>query len=167
MGHTRTTGKGFLWSVLAQSLVWVLPSFFLNLLWEVAHLPLYTLDPERGMRTLTYAVMHCTVGDTVVAFASYVVAAAALREAFWPARAPWRGGALAVIAGVGWTIYAEWYNVYVTGAWGYTPRMPTLWGVGVSPLLQWLALPALTLFTVRHWQRKALGSTRPNTGETT
>ena len=149
-----TSRRVVLRDVVRQSVLWMLLSFFLNLLWEVAHTPLYTLDPERGMRTLAYAVMHCTVGDALVAFASYVLAAALLRDPFWPERAPWRGSALVVLVGIGWTVYAEWYNVYVTGAWGYTPRMPTLFGIGVSPLLQWLVLPVLAVLIVRNLRRK-------------
>lgn len=39
------------------------------------------------------------------------------------------------------TAWSEWYNVYRAGAWSYAPKMPTLYGVGLSPLLQWLIIP--------------------------
>jgi len=140
-------------AMLGQATRWALLSFFLNLPWEAAHIPLYTIDPGKGMRTISYAVMHCTVGDAVIALAAYVAAALVVRNAFWPAREPWRGGFIALVFGLGWTVYAEWQNVYVTGVWGYTPQMPTLLGIGVSPLLQWLVLPALAFLLVRRWQR--------------
>lgn len=141
-----------------QTALWTGISFVLNLAWEAAHIPLYTFAPDKGMRTVTYAVMHCALGDAAIALASYVAAALAVRDALWPARDPWRGGAVALVFGLGWTVYSEWQNVYVTGAWGYTSRMPTLLGIGVSPLLQWIVLPALALLMARHWQARTLHS---------
>jgi hypothetical protein len=145
---------------IRQAALWTGLSFLLNLGWEVAHTPLYTLAQEKGMRTIGYAIMHCTLGDAVVALVGYLAAALAVRDAYWPAREPWRGAAVAIVVGIGWTVHAEWQNVYVTGTWGYTPRMPLLFGIGVSPLLQWLVLPTLGLLVVRRWQRTALGLRR-------
>ena len=39
------------------------------------------------------------------------------------------------------TAWSEWYNVYRAGNWGYTASMPMIFGIGLSPLLQWLILP--------------------------
>ena len=55
------SGMGLLRGVVRQSVVWMVLSILLNLVWEVAHMPLYTLGPGTGMCTLTYAVMRCTV----------------------------------------------------------------------------------------------------------
>ena len=42
---------------------------------------------------------------------------------------------------VAFTAWSEWYNVYRAGNWGYTASMPLIFGIGLSPLLQWLILP--------------------------
>ena len=54
-----------------------------------------------------------------------------------------------LVTGVGWTIWAEWNAVYITRAWAYGPRMPTIAGIGVAPLLQWSVLPPVMLAVVR------------------
>jgi hypothetical protein len=56
------------------------------------------------MRTIGYAIMHCTLGDAVVALVGYLAAALAVRDAYWPAREPWRGAAVAIVVGIGWTV---------------------------------------------------------------
>lgn len=55
---------------------------------------------------------------------------------------------------VGWTIWAEWHAVYITRAWAYGPSMPVTGGLGLSPLLQWLALPPIALTIVRALARR-------------
>ena len=52
-------------------------------------------------------------------------------------------------AGLGFTVFSEWYNVYVTGAWAYQPAMPLVAGIGLTPLLQWLVVPLSMLFIAR------------------
>ena len=48
-----------------------------------------------------------------------------------------------------YTAWSEWHNVYETGSWGYTAEMPTISGIGISPLLQWLVLPPLMVIAYR------------------
>ena len=47
------------------------------------------------------------------------------------------------------TAWSEWYNVYRVGNWGYTASMPTVFGIGLSPLLQWLILPPVMVAVYR------------------
>ena len=55
---------------------------------------------------------------------------------------------VALVLGVGYTIYSEWMNVNVRGNWAYAPAMPTLPGIGTGlfPLLQWIVVPTTTLW---------------------
>jgi hypothetical protein len=48
-----------------------------------------------------------------------------------------------------YTVFSEWYNVYQVGSWAYSPRMPLIAGIGLSPLLQWLLMPVGTLMVMR------------------
>lgn len=43
----------------------------------------------------------------------------------------------------------EWLNVYVWQRWAYSPDMPLVLGIGLTPLLQWLLVPVLTLWLTR------------------
>jgi hypothetical protein len=51
----------------------------------------------------------------------------------------------AILFGLGYTIMSEWLNTAVWVSWSYSSVMPVLpWlGTGLSPLLQWLVVPAL------------------------
>ena len=50
---------------------------------------------------------------------------------------------------IAFTAWSEWYNVYRAGSWGYTASMPTIFGIGLSPLLQWLILPPVMVGAYR------------------
>jgi len=128
---------------------WAALALVLNAVWEVAQLPLYSLasDPS-GLRIALY-VAHCVAGDVMITTLLFLLAAALLRDVDWPRHRPWRGGAIVVVAGVGYTAFSEWRNVYVTGAWAYDELMHTVGGIGLAPLLQWLIVPALSIALVR------------------
>jgi len=128
---------------------WSVPSFALNLVWETGQLPLYTLYTTEPLGQIAYAVIHCTVGDVLIAVFSLLLAALLTRRADWPLTRPWMGGGIAILSGLSYTAYSEWYNVYQTRAWAYAESMPLVFGIGVSPLLQWLAIPAALVVIVR------------------
>ncbi len=123
-----------LWSALA---------FVLNLTWEFSHVGLYTIGRDADSLRITRAVVHCSLGDVVIALAMFALAGIALWRVDWPMSRPRTGGIIAVISALAITIWSEWYNVYRTGAWSYTPDMPTIYGIGLSPLLQWLIIPPM------------------------
>lgn len=59
-------------------------------------------------------------------------------------------------AGLGFTVFSEWVNVYRLGAWAYKSAMPLVAGIGLTPLLQWLIVPVLMILTVRRLARNSL-----------
>ena len=130
---------------------WVALAAALNLAWELAQLPLYTIYETGTPSWITFAVLHCTIGDVLIALACYGAAALATRSRQWPLRRPLLGAAVATVSGVAYTVFSEWVNATVRGSWEYTAAMPTLFGIGVSPLLQWLLIPPLTTFLVRRF----------------
>ena len=126
--------------------------FALNLIWEVAQLPLFTLWGEASSGTIAFAVLHCTMGDVMIASVTLVIGwlLAGLPE--WPQEHFARVAGFVLAGGVLYTIYSEWSNVYVTGAWAYSELMPTIWGIGVAPVLQWLLVPpAAFVLARRNW----------------
>jgi hypothetical protein len=117
------------------ALSWAMWLFALNLIWEVAQLPSYALGRYAEWPNVGYAVLHCTVGDASIAFASYLLAAVATRAPRWPLRQPLAGLPIVLIAGVLFTMSSEWYNVYMLRNWAYGAGMPTVLGIGATPLL--------------------------------
>jgi hypothetical protein len=138
--------------------IWAL---VLNLPWEVAQLPFYAFAPTKRPADLVSAVLHCTAGDVGIALAAFGAAALAVRDFEWPRHRPWLGLAVALVVGLVWTVQSEWQNVYVRAAWAYAPYMPTVAGIGLLPILQWLALPPLMLLAARHRMREGQTSRPP------
>jgi hypothetical protein len=118
----------------------------LHLLWETAQLPLYTIWTTGTAGQKAFAVMHCTAGDLMIASLALLAALLLVGTSAWPHESAGRVFALSLLIGVGFTIYSEWANT-LRGSWSYGPLMPVLpWlGTGLSPLLQWIILPAVAL----------------------
>jgi hypothetical protein len=157
MATTGMIARAGLWSALA---------FVLNLTWEVAQLKLYTIWAAADNMTLARAVFHCTLGDVAIALAMFALASVVLWRTDWPASRPWMGGAIVTIGAMAFAAGSEWYNVYRVGNWGYTASMPMIFGIGLSPLMQWLILPPVMVGAYRtlgavlfgpHYGRHATG----------
>jgi hypothetical protein len=127
--------------VIARAGLWSALAFVLNLTWEIAQVRLYTVWAEADRLSVAWALLHCSLGDVVIALAMFALAGMVLWRADWPASRPWTGGVIVVAGAMAFTAWSEWYNVYRAGNWGYTASMPTIFGIGLSPLLQWLILP--------------------------
>ncbi len=123
-------------------------SLAMHLAWEVVQLPLYTLWTKGTLREQSFAVIHCTVGDAMIAGLSLLAALSVLGRPTWPASGSRPVWLLTLLLGVGYTIYSEWLNVSVRGSWAYSDLMPTLpvLGTGLAPLFQWIIVPTLAMW---------------------
>jgi hypothetical protein len=124
----------------------------LNLVWEIAQLPLYTVWKEATPGAIAFAVAHCTAGDMLIGSASLLLALVITRA---QAIEHWRWRrivTLMLILGPGYTIFSEWLNTTLF-RWTYSELMPTISVAGVTvgwtPLLQWLLIPPLALHLTR------------------
>ena len=136
-------------SFIARVTLWSALSFILNLVWEISHVVLYTIWREADGLRIAWSVFHCTLGDVVIAVAGFALAAIVLWRANWPVSRPWTGSVIVVIGAIAFTAWSEWYNVYRAGAWDYTLSMPLIFGIGLTPLLQWLILPPVIVVAYR------------------
>lgn len=128
---------------------WLLLSLVLHLAWEIAQLPLYTLWRESTPAFIAWAVVHCTAGDGLIALGTYLTAAVAARSVDWPWVAPVRGLVVLWASGLAWTAFSEWWNVSTLGSWAYAEGMPTIGGIGLAPLAQWVVVQGLALWCLR------------------
>jgi hypothetical protein len=131
----------------------------LNLAWEVAHVRRYTLWNEATSGYIAFSLFHCTLGDVLIGGAALLAALVLGREG---ALADWRWVRvvlLTTISGVGYTVFSEWMNITLLRSWRYSGAMPTLdFGgleLGLTPLAQWLFVPALALYCSRRGARRA------------
>lgn len=122
-----------------------------NLLWEIAHLPLYTIWSEGTWREMAFAVVHCTGGDVLISVASLALALLLAGHPRWPARRFSRVAVLTVGFGFGYTLFSEWLNIVVRESWEYSELMPLVPVVnaGLSPVAQWLVIPVIGLMLAR------------------
>lgn len=143
--------------ILRRYLPWFLA---LNLAWEIAQLPLYTIWSEANPGYIAFAVSHCTAGDIVIGAATLLLALLATRAGPLDQWQWAKIGAVATLAGVAYTAFSEWANTSVRQGWQYSELMPTLelggLVIGLSPLAQWLVLPPLALYLAR---RASIGAT--------
>ncbi len=122
-------------------------SLVAHLGWEILQLPFYTLWLTGTHRQQAFAVIHCTLGDAMIAGLSLLLALAIFARATWPYVGVARVYVAVLAFGVGYTIYSEWLNVSVRGTWAYSNLMPVVpvVGTGLAPLLQWFVVPTLAL----------------------
>lgn len=127
-------------------------SIVAHLIWEILQLPLYTLWTTGKHKEQVFAILHCTVGDAMIAGLSLLVALALFGRVTWPSTGVSRVYAASLALGIGYTIYSEWLNSSVRGSWAYSDLMPVvpMIGTGLAPLLQWIVVPTLA-------QRIAIG----------
>jgi hypothetical protein len=128
---------------------------FLDLLWEAAHLPLYTIWTDGTIRDNGFAVLHCTMGDVLIALTALTAALMVAGDHVWPARRWTPVAALTLTIGLAYTVYSEHLNANVRRSWTYSelmPRLPLL-GTGLSPIAQWFVVPTAALVWAR---RRAL-----------
>jgi hypothetical protein len=134
--------RNFAWRYLALSLP-------LHFAWELAQLPLYTLwkNPDSG--TIAYAVAHCTLGDLLIA-ASTLGLGLTITQWMRPAtNRLFRAAFVTMALGIAYTLFSEWLNTVVLQSWAYSELMPQVFGIGVSPIMQWIAIPAYAFIALR------------------
>ena len=142
--------------MIARAALWSTIAFVLNLAWEIAHVRLYAIWIEADGLRIAWSVFHCSLGDVVIALAMFALAGLVLRRADWPVSRPWAGGGIVVIGAMAYTAWSEWHNVYRAGNWGYAAGMPLIFGIGLSPLLQWLILPPAMVVAYRKLRQKGV-----------
>lgn len=145
---------------LAALRIYLLTVAGADLLWEAAHLPLYTLWQNGTVGENTFAVAHCTLGDVLIALASLTIALVLVGDRDWPARRFIEVAVLTLVFGFGYTVFSEWLNVVGRKSWAYSSLMPVVsvfgFSIGVSPLLQWIIVPVLAFYMARHaWTKQA------------
>lgn len=138
------------WRDVPEALLIVL-ALLLELLWEIAHFPLYTVWHNGDWGYLLYGLVHCTLGDLLILLVVYELVALLCRNRHWYADPVLLGGTLFTLAGTAYTVFSEILNVGVKGTWDYVNAMPIvpIFGIGGTPFLQWLLIPPVLLWLMR------------------
>ena len=124
-----------------------------NLLWEFAHMPLYTIWNEGTWAQILFAAVHCTGGDILIALAALTLALMLVGTSRWPGERFAVVAAVTIVLGVAYMGLSEYLNIVIRAAWAYSGLMPVVRlgpvEIGLSPFLQWFMVPGIAFALVR------------------
>ncbi len=72
----------------------------------------------------------------------------------------WRPLATWLALGMAYTTVSEYVNVVVVQSWAYSPWMPTIGRIGLTPLVQWVIVPTLSVLCARGHTSLSASTTR-------
>ena len=119
----------------------------LQLLWEIAQFPLYTVWHEGDWSYILYGLVHCTLGDLLITLSVFWFVSLLNRSRYWIFSPSFSNIIIFTALGLSYTIFSEIMNTRIIGTWGYTELMPIIpvIEVGGMPFLQWLLIPPVLI----------------------
>jgi hypothetical protein len=134
----------------ARWLTFALTTAALHFVWEMAQGGRFASMAPLSFWRATSLCARATVGDVVITAIAFAIAAAAVRSYHWPAEKgqPLLPFAIFIASGLAVTVAYEIHAI-AAGRWSYAEAMPVIAGVGVLPILQWLAIPIAELAVFR------------------
>jgi hypothetical protein len=122
-------------------------AFLLNFVWEVLQTPFF-IDISPDINTIVWFRLHCTFGDVMISLGSFWLVSLIFKNRLWLLKPSKMHMFLFIMFGMSYTIFSEILNVSIKDMWGYSDLMPVIpfIGVGVVPLIQWIATPPLLIF---------------------
>jgi len=120
----------------------------LLLVWEILQSPFYTDTFTATWRQLLYNRIHCAIGDGMILLGAFWFAALFWGRT-WIARKELLPVVVFIAVAVTYTIVSEYRNVHVAQNWAYNEWMPTIRGIGVIPVVQWIVIPSVIVHKVR------------------
>jgi hypothetical protein len=120
-------------------------AFFLNLLYELLHSLLYTTCLEAPLKYYVYLMLKAATFDAASITVAYVLSIILFGNDNPFTHAPQLAALL-----IGLLIFAYSWEVYslYKKKWQYTPVMPKILGVGITPLVQLTICGFLSLYIV-------------------
>lgn len=140
--------KKIRYAILTLSLIFTL-SFLLNYIWESVHEAF--LYNKHSFNAGEYILMMLRVStvDAVIILGIYLGVAAGWKDILWLQKILKMQVYISCLAGLLIAAIIEYWNVLVKKEWSYAPGMPTIFGIGLSPLLQLSTTGLLTFWVIR------------------
>ena len=123
-------------------------AFLIHFVWEMWQIPFFSGMSEANHWSAVIQCSLATLGDGVITLIAYGSSAIVTRNAYWLYNRTSRNWTVYLATGLLITVFLEYLATDVYGRWQYSDAMPIIpiLNVGLTPLLQWLALPPLALW---------------------
>lgn len=140
--------------ILVVSLVFI--AYFLNFVWESFHAVfLYQNIASMSAKSYLFLMAYASSMDSFLILLMYSITALIFRDLFWMLKIKRENILLFCSLGVLIAIWIEYKAVFIFHEWAYTSLMPTIFGLGLSPLIQLAITGVITvLFTARIVSKK-------------
>ncbi len=115
----------------------------LNLIWEFSHYKLY--NDLSGISSNIHLII-ASFGDLFFIFLIFFFISLINKNIKWLNKPVKSDYLFTIFFGLIIAILIEVINVYFLARWAYKPIMPTIFGIGLSPLLQLATTGILSLF---------------------
>jgi hypothetical protein len=119
-------------------------SFTLNLIWETLQSHLFLFNYWLGSFAL--CMIYCASADVLIIAGLFGSVALLYNERYWFLKPTAQQITVLLVLSLIVNVSIEYVNVYVTKKWAYGSGMPTVFGIGLLPALQWIIIPSLILF---------------------
>jgi hypothetical protein len=125
-------------------------SYLLNFVWETLH-SAFLYGEEFEAKGYVIIVNYASVMDGLIVLGIYMFVAALWRDLLWLENMRWSHLLASFAAGVAVAAGIEYERVFVLKTWSYGQLMPTIFGIGVSPLAQLGVTAVLSFMLTRRF----------------
>ena len=124
--------------------------FSLNFAWEMMQMRWFASMQGLPLWRTTIVCARATLGDLVITVIAFGIAALVGKSTRWPTGPRVVIAAITfVVVGITITVVYEIFAL-AKAMWRYDQTMPSLFGIGALPLLQWLLLPVVEVLLFRY-----------------
>lgn len=120
-------------------------AFLLNYVWESYHAVYLYEGHDFNAGKYVHMLTYVSIVDGALILGIHLIISVLWKNVFWLKKMNRRQVWTAVAAGLAIAAAIEYRKVFVLKTWSYTPLMPTVFGIGVSPLFQ-LSVTGLVSF---------------------
>ena len=111
-------------------------SYMVNFIWESLHAVFLYEDHDFNAMKYVLMVSYVSIIDGFLVLGIYLFVAALWRDLTWIREMNKKRIFTVLVAGLLLAAAIEYSKVFVTRTWSYNRLMPTIFGLGLSPLLQ-------------------------------
>ena len=130
-------------------------TFFLNLFWEVLHSSLYNWNIfplENNVYFYIQKILMASLGDAIFLSLIFLIVSAINKNTKWIKFPKQRDYSYIILLGLIFAILIE-LRAKFFNLWTYNQYMPTLFGIGISPLIQLATTGILSLIILKKFLR--------------